>query len=137
MLTRLTFMLSFFANANLLLNLPSSMSSMYAAHASNLGNDGIYNDWNNYAHCNNDPSPFDWLEYNLSISTLISSILIFIPEWGSCYDRNNFLLNVGNSSPPYLNPICHNFGPTSPTGVTSGWYKCTTPLFGTKIGLSR
>ena len=54
----------------------------------------------------------------------------------NCYTyRNNFQVSVGNSTPPYNNPICHDSG-----GVVhnSGWFVCKTDqLIGNYIGLYR
>ena len=77
------------------------------------GNDGIYNvlGFALSAHTLDvEAFPYGWNEFTLPASTLISSVFIFCGEWGTFY-RDNFLLSVGDSTPPYNNPVCYDFGP--------------------------
>lgn len=84
------------------------------------------------------PDPFDWLEYTLPTVTLIRSFLIFKREdcGSACSARDNYIVRVGNSTPPYNNPICYDDGPSVST-LRSGWYQCQSDLYGTKFGISR
>jgi hypothetical protein len=76
----------------------------------------------------NNPAPYDWWEVNFSSAQLVSTFFISMrEEWT---DREFYNINVGNSSPPYNNPLCHEVS-------KSGWYTCYTKLTGTSFGLSR
>ena len=122
------------ANTNLILNASGSMSSTYVTWPATYGNDGNYHD-GLFTHTKNDLKPFAWIEYTLPAPTLISSVFIFMRE--CCQARYNFTLTVGYSSLPYNNPVCYDFSKASksPRGYKSGWYQCSTAMFGTKVGL--
>ena len=112
------------ACANLILKVPVSIYSGSSLADLANANDGYYND-GKITHTDDVGIPYAWIEYTLPVSTLISSVFIFMAEW-CCPERYNFLLTVGDSSPPYNNPTCYDFGTalTTPSGIKSGWYQC-------------
>ena len=96
--------------SNLILNVPSQMTSSYTFEnefdnttgTSNWSNNGAYYD-NRMSHTNTPlASPFDWLDFTLLTATLIRSFLIFARE-DCCLERNNFQFRVGNFTTPYNN----------------------------------
>ena len=98
--------------ANLILNINSQQSSTFNFNGvllvSSNGNDGLYyGDSYKLAHTNWEVA--GWLEFTLSVTTLIRSFLIFNRE-DCCYDESSFKITVGNSSPPSNNPTCYDFG---------------------------
>jgi hypothetical protein len=78
---------------------------------------------------NNADDPYDWWEVSFSSAQLVSTFFISMRE-NCCTERDFVNINVGNSTPPYSNPLCHEVS-------KSGWYTCYTRLKGTSFGLSR
>ena len=84
-------LLSIFVSANLVLNVPSSMSSSFSwpLLVSSNSNDGYYYDAK-MTHCDGWGGPiYDWVQYTLPVNTLVRSFLLFQRE-DCCAFRNGY-----------------------------------------------
>ncbi len=74
---------------------------------------------------------YEWWKVDFRDIQTVTSILYSNREntLGCCPERSYHKFTVGNDSMPYLNTVC------AYTTIYSGWYSCTTQLFGSVFGI--